>query len=107
MKKAGWLLPVILALTGCGAPSDSGQHHGLTLSQALTSVGAAPALAGASMGMIVRDADSGKVLYRTHSNLRMVPASNMKLLTSVAAFGILGPDYRFETRLLTKWPPVR
>ncbi|NKI74813.1 D-alanyl-D-alanine carboxypeptidase/D-alanyl-D-alanine-endopeptidase [Dickeya sp. CFBP 2040] len=100
MKTAGWLLPVILMLTGC-TTFDSGQNHGLTLSQALTSIGAAPELAGASMGMIVRDANSGKVLYQTHSDLRMVPASNMKLLTSVAAFGILGPDYRFETRLLT------
>jgi len=100
MKTAGWLLPVILTLTGC-ATSGTGQHHAQTLSQALISVGAAPALAGASTGMIVRDANSGKVLYQTHSDLRMVPASNMKLLTSVAAFGILGPDYRFDTRLLT------
>lgn len=53
------------------------------------------------MGVIVRNASSGKVLYQTHSNLRMVPASNMRLLTSVAAFGILGSEYRFETRLLT------
>lgn len=100
MKKAGWLLPILLTLSGC-ATFGSGHDGNMTLSQALTSVGAAPSLAGASMGVIVRDASSGKVLYQTHSDQRMVPASNMKLLTSVAAFGILGPDYRFETRLLT------
>jgi len=100
MKTAGWLLPAILTLAGC-ATSGTGQHNGQTLSQALSPLGSAPALAGASTGLIVRDAGTGKVLYQTHSDLRMVPASNMKLLTSVAAFGILGPDYRFETRLLT------
>ena len=28
-------------------------------------------------------------------------AGNMKMFTSLAAFGVLGADYRFETRLLT------
>lgn len=100
MKTARWLLPAILTLTGC-ATSGTSQHNGHTLSQALAPLGSAPALAGATTGMVVRDANSGKVLYQTHSDLRMVPASNMKLLTSVAAFGVLGADYRFETRLLT------
>ncbi|GBU13239.1 D-alanyl-D-alanine carboxypeptidase, penicillin-binding protein 4 [Enterobacterales bacterium] len=100
MKTAGWLLPAILTLTGC-ATSGTGQLKGQTLDQALAPLASAPALAGASTGLIVRDANSGKVLYQTHSDLRMVPASNMKLLTSISAFGVLGPDYRFETRLLS------
>ena len=30
-----------------------------------------------------------------------LPASNQKLLTAIAAFEILGPDYRLETRVVT------
>lgn len=50
---------------------------------------------------MVRDADSGTVLYQAHAQQRLAPASNMKMFTSLAAFGVLGADYRFETRLLT------
>lgn len=50
---------------------------------------------------MMRDAASSSVLYQVNADRRLVPASNIKLLTSLAAFGILGADYRFETRLLT------
>ncbi|WP_182090531.1 D-alanyl-D-alanine carboxypeptidase, partial [Serratia sp. ME43] len=98
LKTAGWLLPAIVALAGC---SSSGERHGQTLSQALAALGQDKALAGASNGVMVRDADSGKVLYQAHAEQRLAPASNMKIFTSLAAFGVLGADYRFETRLLT------
>lgn len=57
-------------------------------------------MVGASSGVMVRDADNGKVLYQAHADQRLAPASNMKMFTSLAAFGVLGADYRFETRLL-------
>ncbi len=98
LKTAGWLLPAILALAGC---SSSGQRHEQTLSQALATIGQDKALVGASSGVMVRDADSGTVLYQAHAQQRLAPASNMKMFTSLAAFGVLGADYRFETRLLT------
>ncbi len=98
LKTAGWLLPAILALAGC---SSSGQRHEQTLSQALATIGQDKALVGASSGVMVRDADSGTVLYQAHAQRRLAPASNMKMFTSLAAFGVLGADYRFETRLLT------
>lgn len=98
LKTAGWLLPAILALAGC---SSSGQRHEQTLSQALATISQDKALVGASSGVMVRDADSGTVLYQAHAQQRLAPASNMKMFTSLAAFGVLGADYRFETRLLT------
>lgn len=98
LKTAGWLLPAILALAGC---SSSGQGHEQTLSQALAALGQDKALVGASSGVMVRDAESGTVLYQAHAEQRLAPASNMKMFTSLAAFGVLGADYRFETRLLT------
>lgn len=100
MKTLKWLLPAILVLSGCSTSGD-GQDSALRLNEKLAAIGHAAALDGASMGIVVRDASSGKLLYQDHGSQRLVPASNMKLLTSVAAFAVLGADYRFETRLLT------
>ncbi|CAI0930882.1 D-alanyl-D-alanine carboxypeptidase/D-alanyl-D-alanine endopeptidase [Serratia entomophila] len=100
LKTAGWLLPAVMALAGCST-SGVGGHHGQSLNDALAAIGQNKALAGASGGIMVRDAASGSVLYQADADRRLVPASNMKLFTSLAAFGILGADYRFETRLLT------
>jgi D-alanyl-D-alanine carboxypeptidase/D-alanyl-D-alanine-endopeptidase (penicillin-binding protein 4) len=56
-----------------------------------------PALAGADVGLVVRAADGGDVLYRRDGAIRQQPASNAKLVTSAAALEILGPDFRFDT----------
>ena len=42
---------------------------------------------------------NGDTLADIGSTLRMVPASNVKLLTTGLALHVLGPDFRFETRL--------
>ncbi len=41
---------------------------------------------------------NGEELYNHFSNLRMVPASNQKILSSVLAFDQLGADFKFETK---------
>ncbi|MFI0408327.1 D-alanyl-D-alanine carboxypeptidase/D-alanyl-D-alanine-endopeptidase [Actinomadura sp. 3N508] len=58
-------------------------------------------LKGAKAGVVVRDARSGSVLYDRDGGGRLMPASNNKLPTSAAAFGILGTDYRFRTTVST------
>lgn len=50
---------------------------------------------------MVRDARSGTTLYQHNPRTRLVPASNLKLLTTAAAMDVLGPDYRFSTQLLS------
>lgn len=54
-------------------------------------------LNGATAGVIVRDAGSGAVLYDHNADTSVTPASNNKLETSAAAFGILGTGYTFRT----------
>ena len=50
---------------------------------------------------MVRDARSGSTLYQHNPRTRLVPASNLKLLTTAAAMDVLGPQYRFSTQLLS------
>ncbi|HUV62793.1 MAG TPA: D-alanyl-D-alanine carboxypeptidase/D-alanyl-D-alanine-endopeptidase [Sedimentisphaerales bacterium] len=44
-------------------------------------------------------APSGKTLYDHDARELMIPASNMKIITSAAALKYLGPDYEFKTRV--------
>ncbi|TYB42524.1 D-alanyl-D-alanine carboxypeptidase/D-alanyl-D-alanine endopeptidase [Actinomadura chibensis] len=54
-------------------------------------------LSGAAVGVVVRDARTGRVRYDRGGGRRVMPASNNKLQTSAAAFEILGAGYRFRT----------
>src|SRR5688572_4124416 len=58
------------------------------------------ALKGATVAVSVRDCDSGAALVSVNPDARMIPASNMKLLTTGAALHALGPDFEFTTRLM-------
>jgi D-alanyl-D-alanine carboxypeptidase/D-alanyl-D-alanine-endopeptidase (penicillin-binding protein 4) len=64
-----------------------------------------PVLKGAGVGLVVRHAETGELLYGTQGELRRQPASNMKLISSAAATDILGLDYRFKTSVLAKAKP--
>ena len=57
------------------------------------------AMPTAQTSALVIEAESGRVLYSRNPDLALVPASNTKLFTTAAALSILGPDYRFTTRV--------
>ena len=65
---------------------------------------AVPALRGARVGVRVETA-GGKLLYERAGDLPLVPASNQKVLTALAAFRALGPTHRFETEILADRMP--
>jgi D-alanyl-D-alanine carboxypeptidase/D-alanyl-D-alanine-endopeptidase (penicillin-binding protein 4) len=61
-------------------------------------------LSGASLGptrsaVWAMDLRSGRAMVEINADAPMVPASNMKLLTTAAAITRLGPDFKFNTRL--------
>jgi D-alanyl-D-alanine carboxypeptidase/D-alanyl-D-alanine-endopeptidase (penicillin-binding protein 4) len=45
------------------------------------------------------EADSGMTVYEHDSRELMIPASNMKIITSAAALHYLGPDFVYKTRV--------
>ena len=53
----------------------------------------------ASVGVFMQDAQTGRVLASSESQMSLVPASTLKLLTTGAALELLGADFRFETKL--------
>ena len=53
----------------------------------------------AILGVYAIQSSTGKVLIEKNSELSLIPASCMKIVTTGAALHILGPEYRFETRL--------
>lgn len=55
-------------------------------------------------GVAIQSMDTGEVLYRRNASKLMVPASNMKILTTAVAAERLGWDYRFDTTLFTIAP---
>ncbi len=55
----------------------------------------------AQWGVEIASLDNGQVLFERHSARLYMPASNNKLLTGAAALVRLGPDFRFQTRIMT------
>lgn len=54
-------------------------------------------LEGAISGISVRDTSDSSLLYEHQADIRLTPASNMKLLTSAIALDILGETHTFPT----------
>ncbi|MGI9591249.1 MAG: D-alanyl-D-alanine carboxypeptidase/D-alanyl-D-alanine endopeptidase [Myxococcota bacterium] len=61
-------------------------------------------LRGARIAALVVDASTGEVLYARDPDKALVPASNMKVLTALAALSALGPAHRFETAIYADAP---
>jgi serine-type D-Ala-D-Ala carboxypeptidase/endopeptidase (penicillin-binding protein 4) len=58
-----------------------------------------PEYKSAQVAIYISEMETGKVLYELNGDKLMIPASVLKLVTSAAALDILGPDYRFRTRI--------
>ena len=56
-------------------------------------------LIGSSLAISVRKSTNGELLYSSNGDMRLHPASNLKLLTAAAAFETLGKDYQFTTEV--------
>ncbi|MFA5655879.1 MAG: D-alanyl-D-alanine carboxypeptidase, partial [Dysgonamonadaceae bacterium] len=58
-----------------------------------------PALKHATVGVCVKDLETGKTLIEHNADKSLTPASTLKLITTATALELLGPDYRYATTL--------
>ena len=76
----------------------------LTVAQPLESAAVrlslASAAAGLPAGSCLTAVADGQTVASVHDDDALIPASTLKLLTAAVALEVLGPDYRFETRLV-------
>lgn len=83
------------------APARGADGLAVRLDAALAS----PSLRGARVAALVVDRDDGRELYARNPDQALIPASNLKLLTAVAALEAFGPTHRFTTEVLTDRVP--
>lgn len=91
---AGCVAVALLGLPGAAVASNANASG---LGQDLDALLANAELKGGQAGLVVRNVDTGAVLYSRQADSLLLPASNGKLLTSAAALDVLGADYRFAT----------
>ena len=84
-----WMFCGALLVMSLGLQAQSLQ---LMVDQAVT----VEPLKGAVVGVMVQDM-SGRIIAEREAGRRMVPASNMKLVTTGTALHALGPGFQFET----------
>lgn len=66
-----------------------------------------PKFSNAQIGIDVRSLASGERLFNFDADKNLLPASNLKLITTAAALHYLGPDFRYSTQVVTPGKIVR
>jgi D-alanyl-D-alanine carboxypeptidase/D-alanyl-D-alanine-endopeptidase (penicillin-binding protein 4) len=93
---ARWALALLLLTAACAPlpPADTSVPKGLA---PLAARLAAAGIAGAGIGYMVSDLDSGEVIAAAAPDELFIPASTLKVVTALAALEVLGPGHRFQT----------
>src|SRR5438105_10621808 len=102
MRSASWRvgLAMVLEIAGCAQPGGApvpARDDRTALRTVIDSLLSAPETRQARWGVLIVDPERGDTLYSHDAGKLLVPASNMKIVTSAVALDALGPDYRFST----------
>jgi serine-type D-Ala-D-Ala carboxypeptidase/endopeptidase (penicillin-binding protein 4) len=92
------LIPYIFLLSGLlGQVSVLAQAVPGRLSSAFGSLLQDPQLRNGIASLYVINAKTGQVVYEQNGMIGLSPASTLKVITSVSAFELLGPNFRYKT----------
>ena len=96
----------MLLLTACAGPSQAIKKRGSrefnTLMKDIDALVCDEAFDHAHWGVLIKSLDTDEVWYAHNEHRLFMPASNNKIPTTALAFMTLGPDFRFETHVLSK-----
>ena len=70
-----------------------------TIPSEINTILARAAVAGNSWSVLVENINGSVVHYQRNPETGLAPASNTKMFTTAAAFGLLGTNYTFQTRV--------
>jgi D-alanyl-D-alanine carboxypeptidase/D-alanyl-D-alanine-endopeptidase (penicillin-binding protein 4) len=90
MKKL-WLAAVLAVLLGGVAQAK--------LARQVNAIIGRPSQSKVKFSIHIIKADSGKTVYKHNSTEALIPASNMKIITSAAALKYLGADFEYVTKV--------
>ncbi|HWM63572.1 MAG TPA: D-alanyl-D-alanine carboxypeptidase [Solirubrobacterales bacterium] len=93
MRRAAILLAAVVLMLAFAAQAGAASPTCETMRERLVGGG------GAASGLLVLDGDTGRVVCGRAPKRQRSLASNMKLFTTAAALGRLGPEYRIGTSL--------
>jgi D-alanyl-D-alanine carboxypeptidase/D-alanyl-D-alanine-endopeptidase (penicillin-binding protein 4) len=87
MKKYGFCLVVLALAAGCPA----------SLQERITQIISTKDQANVKFGIMITEPRTGKTIFGYNENLPLIPASNMKLVTSFTALKFLGQQFEYVT----------
>jgi N-acyl-D-amino-acid deacylase len=96
------LVGLCLAALFCSYPA--GAQSKASFDDRLKAIMSRPEFAHSRFGVKFIDAETGKTFYELNSQQLFVPGSTTKLLTVGTALSLLGPDYRFHTKIYRTGP---
>src|SRR5690606_20046057 len=97
MLMAAFLMFALLSVPQAGEAQGSNSRQ---LASSLQSVVNGHKLGSrANFGVVVSDLESGRSIFSHQSDTPLIPASNMKVLTTAAAIDLLGSDFTIKTVL--------
>ncbi len=93
MKNIVFLLLLISSLNAHSQTTNS------LLNSSWSKLNSDPAFKHASLSLYVINTKTGKPILEANSQMGLAPASALKVVTSAAAYGLLGRDYKYKTGL--------
>ncbi|MEK4026503.1 D-alanyl-D-alanine carboxypeptidase/D-alanyl-D-alanine endopeptidase [Sporosarcina sp. FSL W7-1283] len=104
-----WLLGAVLVSASVYTPITGGQAVAAEQSYKAMEAGinqviTSHRMRGTKSSIVVREADSNKIVYQYRADQGVTPASNVKVLTATTALEVLGEDYTFQTDVLASGP---
>ncbi len=102
--QAGLILLALLAGLAASASTAVPRASATELKRQIAAILDGSSAPGARQGAFLRVMGTGRVLYSRNGTTPMVPASNMKVLTTAVALDRLGPGFRYRTELVGPKP---